>query len=394
MKKVMKIIGILSLISQNNLYAKDQNDIWITIDPDATDALVEIQAETVQWLSNSSYLVAKINNDDRETLSKIMHEKHHRCGGFIAHNHFISIINNFMHEKQPALFHAPEEMKQQDIIANGLTRLSSDNIKMHIEEISSEKTRYHRSKTGKQFPPKLLHKFRQYGENYENLPIKYSTITHQATPQESVMVHIKGKTQPNKYIVIGAHLDSINVYNTQQDAPGADDDASGLAVILEIFKQFIDDGQPDKSVIFFGYAAEEVGLVGSSEIARLAQMKDIDIEGVLQFDMTNHPNGNKDIYFVTDYTNHEMTKYLQSLLDYYMPHIKHSTTQCGYACSDHASWYFEGFPSAMPFESDFTSYNQNIHTRYDTLENSDSTAKHALNFASLGYLFTTEMARN
>lgn len=74
----------------------------------------------------------------------------------------------------------------------------------------------------------------------------------------------------------------------------------------------------------------------------------------------------------------------------YTPEITYQFDRCGYACSDHASWHNAGYPAAMPFESLFEDYNPNIHTQFDTLENSDPTASHASNFAKLAIAYLIE----
>ena len=53
------------------------------------------------------------------------------------------------------------------------------------------------------------------------------------------------------------------------DAPGADDDASGIATLTEVIRVALANGwKPKRTVKFMGYAAEEVGLRGSNAIAQ------------------------------------------------------------------------------------------------------------------------------
>ncbi|HMG21830.1 MAG TPA: M28 family peptidase, partial [Kofleriaceae bacterium] len=66
---------------------------------------------------------------------------------------------------------------------------------------------------------------------------------------------------------------------------------------------------------------------------------------------------------------------------------------CGYACSDHASWFRTGVPASMPFESRSRDRNRAIHTRRDTLETSGNNAAHAVKFARLAAAYVIELAK-
>jgi len=54
---------------------------------------------------------------------------------------------------------------------------------------------------------------------------------------------------------------------------------------------------------------------------------------------------------MTDYTTNAQNQFLAQLIDTYLPQIIYGFEQCGYGCSDHASWYQQGFATSMPFES-------------------------------------------
>jgi leucyl aminopeptidase len=69
-------------------------------------------------------------------------------------------------------------------------------------------------------------------------------------------------------------------------APGADDNASGIAVVTETLRAIIASGfKPKRTIKFIGYAAEEVGLRGSKAIAQDYKNQGLNIVGVAQFDM-------------------------------------------------------------------------------------------------------------
>ena len=141
-----------------------------------------------------------------------------------------------------------------------------------------------------------------------------------------------------------------------------------------------------------GYAAEEVGLRGSDEIAKDFRAKDVKVVGKMQLDMTNYKGSEEDIVLVSDYTNRAQNEFTSQLIEEYVQ-VKWGWTSCGYACSDHASWHRQGFPASMPFEALKDDMNSKIHTKDDTLENSGGHAGHAKNFAKLALSFVIEMAK-
>ena len=110
-----------------------------------------------------------------------------------------------------------------------------------------------------------------------------------------MILTIQGTDLPNEIVVLGAHLDSINGSaggSTEQTAPGADDDASGIASLTEVIRVALASGwKPKRTVKFMGYAAEEVGLRGSNAIAQSFKTADSNVVGVLQLDMTNYKSG-------------------------------------------------------------------------------------------------------
>ena len=140
------------------------------------------------------------------------------------------------------------------------------------------------------------------------------------------------------------------------------------------------------------YAAEEVGLRGSTEIAQSYKKKGVNVVGALQLDMTNYQGSDKDIWFMKDFTNAAQTQFLIALNEKYVG-ATWGMDACGYACSDHASWHRAGIPASMPFEARFKDMNQSIHTAKDTLARSKENAEHAVKFARLGASFAIELAK-
>src|SRR4029078_11534758 len=87
----------------------------------------------------------------------------------------------------------------------------------------------------------------------------------------NVIATLKGTASPERFYVVTGHLDSrvSDVLNFTDDAPGADDDGSGVAVVLELARVFATHQFPG-TLVFATVAGEEQGMYGWA--LRAAQM--------------------------------------------------------------------------------------------------------------------------
>jgi aminopeptidase YwaD len=81
---------------------------------------------------------------------------------------------------------------------------------------------------------------------------------------KNVIGFIEGTEEPNRYLVLTAHYDHLGMMGKSTMFPGANDNASGIAVMLALAKYY---AQPNNmlpcSIVFIAFAGEEAGLVGS-----------------------------------------------------------------------------------------------------------------------------------
>ena len=85
-------------------------------------------------------------------------------------------------------------------------------------------------------------------------------------PTQNVLAKISGtdKTLKNEYVILGAHMDHLGIDMTGDVLNGADDNASGTAVVMEVARVMkLNRAKPRRTVIFALWAAEEMGLLGS-----------------------------------------------------------------------------------------------------------------------------------
>ena len=83
-------------------------------------------------------------------------------------------------------------------------------------------------------------------------------------PSQNVIGYIKGSVYPDSFIVFSAHYDHLGQMGANTYFPGANDNASGCAMLLNLAKYYSQpEHQPKYSIAFMAFCGEEVGLLGS-----------------------------------------------------------------------------------------------------------------------------------
>jgi hypothetical protein len=102
----------------------------------------------------------------------------------------------------------------------------------------------------------------------------------------NVIATLRGTTDPGRVYVVTGHYDSrvTDVMNFTSDAPGADDDGSGVAAVLELARLFA-TRPTEATIVFAAVAGEEQGLYGSAFMARQLKAAGTDIQGMFSNDI-------------------------------------------------------------------------------------------------------------
>jgi Zn-dependent M28 family amino/carboxypeptidase len=201
---------------------------------------------------------------------------------------------------------------------------------------------------------------------------KFNSITHIKTHIQSrfkekylssnVIGTIPAVKKTKKTVVITAHYDHLGKMGKNTYFPGANDNASGVAMLLELARYYTKN--PTKyNLVFIAFAGEEAGLVGSSYFVQYPWIKLEDIHFLLNLDIMG--SGEEGIT-VVNATKHP--KHYQKLVDIntqekYLPQVK---SRGPAANSDHY-WFSErGVPAFFIYTM---GPNKNYHDIYDTHEN-------------------------
>jgi bacterial leucyl aminopeptidase len=346
-------------------------------------------------VSQEKIHLVQVDESQLLNLSATLHEKLHRCGGYTFHPNKT--------DGQQALVGTPVKtlaairpsylLNNQTAVKGMLATMQASNIAQTITELSTGFTnRYYNTTGGVNASNWLMNKWKTMAKGRTDITVEQ--FTHANWKQKSVILTIKGTDNAGQVVVMGGHLDSINGSGTGETtkAPGADDDASGIASLTEAYRAMVAANyKPRRTIKIMAYAAEEVGLRGSAEIAARFKSTNVNVVGVIQLDMTNYKGSANDIYVFTDYTDNSQNLFVENLIRTYQPGITIGRDVCGYGCSDHASWTRNGFYASMPFESSMSGSNRNIHTVNDTFASSGNTANHSLKFSKLALSFAVEL---
>jgi leucyl aminopeptidase len=244
-------------------------------------------------------------------------------------------------------------------------------IEKQLKKFSSFHNRYFNSKYGVEAAEWLHKEVKKVIKKHPLATVRL--IQHQAWSQPSIVVSIPGKVRL-KTIITGSHLDSV-ISNDRGAgrAPGADDNGSASIMLLNVLDAFLKDpriakGDHDNTVEFHWYSAEETGLLGSQDIFNTYSRLGIQVEAMLNQDMVGYKgrDGVERFGLITDNTDPGQNDFLKVLIEEYAD-IPYEESQCGYACSDHASANRNGFPSSFLFETPFGNHNPHIHTPNDTI---------------------------
>lgn len=268
--------------------------------------------------------------------------------------------------------------------------IKGENIEATIDTLSAIHTRHHTSATGKTIADKVIEMYKPLAEGRND--VEFTTFDHGSrTPQPSMVIRIKGTTLPDEIVILGSHIDSISYGGIGGRSPGADDNASGTATNLEIFRALMAKGfRPQRTIEIHGYAAEEIGLVGSQDMAAKYKQQGKNVIAMVQHDMNIFCSSGPDkIWFVSNNTSSDLNGQLESLLKLYQT-VEYGKAPLGGGNSDHYSWTRNGYHAAFPFENP-RDYNSHIHTPDDTTANADR-FNQAAEFAKLGAAYTVHFA--
>ena len=220
----------------------------------------------------------------------------------------------------------------------------------------------------------ILHDFKMHKEGFPE------------ETADNVLAIQWGVTKPEEYVICGAHYDSWNGDTADPDtvrAPGADDNATGVAGIWETAR-LLSRHKFDRTIIYANWNAEELGLIGSTEYAKECADNLMDIVGYFNMDMNGYLKEGSDIHMHVVYVNQD-SLFAQMFFDVchtYFPDMPVSQNWMPHGDSDFSSFNRSGYPALHPFE-DVHFSSPFIHTRNDVLGLSVNNLSQSRQFAQI-----------
>lgn len=197
----------------------------------------------------------------------------------------------------------------------------------------------------------LAEKFRATGAQVDLQEFSVSS-----TKAYNVIATFTGSESPDEIIVVGAHYDSISEAPGQA-APGAEDNGSGTAALLEV-AQVLQRFPPRKTVVVIAFSGEEAGLYGS--YAYVQKLKDQSqtgkIKAAITMDMIGFDQSGRVGCLL------ETGKQFKSLSDMLLAAAQQYTTMdmhttFNYFGSDHVPFIDNGIPGILTIDNDWDNYD-------------------------------------
>ncbi|KAH8825288.1 aminopeptidase [Flagelloscypha sp. PMI_526] len=298
----------------------------------------------------------------------------------------------------------------QDAVKPIIATLQVTNLQTYLANLTAFNNRYYRVQTGEDATQWILKTVQDIIAQYPTSNATAARYAHSFI-QGSVIAKIPGTTSSQDITIVGCHLDSINARSpTSGRAPGADDNGystvssslstevlrifarSGTVNLIEAFRALLASGfKPSTPVEFHWYAGEEGGLLGSQDIAKSYYNAKKVVKAMLQYDMTAYvkPGDSAVVALMPDYVDATLNTFVKSVIAAYLDIPAASSAACGYACSDHASWYQYGYPTTLPHEAPYGDDSQVLHTTGDTSTATGFSFTHMHEFSKLlvGFIY-------
>jgi len=192
-------------------------------------------------------------------------------------------------------------------------------------------------------------------QSLPNLTVTTPSFNVSGTPAYNVVATLEGALGSHDWYVVGGHYDSTSE-NASVAAPGAEDNASGCAGVLEMARIFT-GFQPRATILFICYSGEEQGLHGSdAHVSALSATGDLGkVQAMLDMDMIGYTaDADLDCLLETE-------PFAQTLLDPFVDAADEFTqlrivTTLNAWGSDHVPYLDAGIPALLTIENDWSEY--------------------------------------
>ncbi|MBC8436120.1 MAG: M20/M25/M40 family metallo-hydrolase, partial [Bacteroidetes bacterium] len=259
------------------------------------------------------------------------------------------------------------------VIVNVISQINSDSIRATIQHLQDYGTRFLMVDNRKEVATWIANQFISYGIANVGLDsflcyINWGGVYVDTLWQYNVVATLTGQSAPDEIYVIGGHYDSFCSPDPFTNAPGADDNATAVAATLEIARVMqASNYQPESTIQFTLFAAEELGLFGSRYQAQKAYETGENVRFMQNLDMlSNNPDSLNQV-LIFRYQFCEWASILgATAIELYTSLEAVFSNQWNSSGSDSRGYWEWGFPATYYEEFDFSPH---WHQPSDTIEN-------------------------
>lgn len=262
----------------------------------------------------------------------------------------------------------PVITEEDPIIREMMEQVNMDSLEATVQYLQDYGNRMWNSDNAFAASDWVASKMQAYGLEVEQQPFYASTWTGSGQAAPNVIGIQRGTHYPNTYVVCGSHFDSFS-YEAMYgggSCPGADDNATGVASVLESAR-ILTQYALEYSVIYCAFGCEEMGLFGSEEYAARCQQQGMDIIGYFNNDMNGYLWGDV-IHIDCIYPESvaPIGDYYMNVANIYFPEMPVQHVDLTYGDSDHTSFNNHGYMGIYPFE-DVEHESPYIHSPNDLI---------------------------
>lgn len=278
----------------------------------------------------------------------------------------------------PSIASATAASSDSEVVA----AVSQTNIEGTIAYLESLGTREFHTEGAAQAAEFIFDEFEAMGLDVQRQDFELDSVT-----VSNIVAVIQGTSADAGVCLVGAHYDSENnLVDTYDEAvtilaPGADDDASGVAAVLETARVLASSGvEPENTIKFVAFGAEEMGYnnmggtAGSAHFVQQEVVADVEYEASAILDMVGYRDGAENVVsLIKGYHPDPLSEALVSAVDEHGLDLRVDEYTAEWATySDHASFWEAGYPSFLVIEEmepdDLMPVNPYYHTSGDTLQ--------------------------
>ena len=200
-------------------------------------------------------------------------------------------------------------------------------------------------------------------DEIKSVEINIENVFYRSYQTNNLIGILPGKIYPDSFIVFTAHYDHLGQMGSAATFPGANDNASGVAMLLNLAQFYAgEENQPPYSMGFIALGAEELGILGADYYVENPVFPLSNISFLINIDLAG--NGEEGITVVNGSVYNSKFELLKKINDVYhfLPQVKARNEACN---SDHCAFHKKGVPCFFMYTmGGSTAY----HDIYDTAE--------------------------